>query len=454
MEQSALVSTLELIRLMIKIHQNSQPNFGESDKWITLLYSFLEERIGITESQLKSDGFTTIIKQKLIQVGAEYIESGLVYYDEWYKAFSSLFDLRIIYPEIKDDKLPLIFQNIWHSSFMFGKKEMTLCERANELKDKHTPQGVYTSIDKLFQTLETYRKSEFFLQMLEFCAKFKDLAPYNAMMVKTQMPSARYVLNKKQWMNRYQRVPKMNARPLVILRKYGPVDYVFEIADTEPKIPSMFPDDIDKILEHMANPYKTDGQVSNELYNTLLSHLSFYGIHFDTFRVGSSFGAQISKRNCKVMVREIETKGYYCIYVNDKADKATSFASICHELGHLFCHHLVAPNKNWWNWRSLSWEEEEFEAEIVSYIICERYGVGNKSWEYLADVLGRWKEIPKTISVERIFKAANEVEKMLEIDLDPKTCFLFYNDASFKKEYLKKYPNEKIELKEDDEKEN
>lgn len=31
-------------------------------------------------------------------------------------------------------------------------------------------------------------------ELLKFSAQFKLLAPYNAMMVKTQMPSARYVL--------------------------------------------------------------------------------------------------------------------------------------------------------------------------------------------------------------------------------------------------------------------
>ena len=95
--------------------------------------------------------------------------------------------------------------------------------------------------------------------------------------------------------------------------------------------------------------------------------------------------------------------------------------------------------------RRPSWETREFEAEIVSFIICERYGIGNRSWEYLSRVLDSQTTIPQDISVERVFKAANEVERMLADDLDPKTCLLYFNDTNFKREYNKMYPHEKSE---------
>jgi len=113
---------------------------------------------------------------------------------------------------------------------------------------------------------------------------------------------------------------------------------------------------------------------------------------------------------------------------------STAFASICHELGHFFCRHLPPPyqdDSNWWKMRRPNWKTREFEAEIVSYIICERYGVGNKSWDYLSRVLGDSETIPEDISIERIFKAANEVERMLKEDLDPKSCLLYNADKSF-----------------------
>jgi len=103
--------------------------------------------------------------------------------------------------------------------------------------------------------------------------------------------------------------------------------------------------------------------------------------------------------------------------------------------------------------RRPNWKTREFEAEIVSYIICERYGVGNKSWDYLSRVLGDSETIPEDISIERIFKAANEVERMLKEDLDPKSCLLYNADKSFKKAYNKAYPNQKGSREGDEERE-
>ena len=265
------------------------------------------------------------------------------------------------------------------------------------------------------------------------------------MLVMTQMPSARYVLTANQWLDKYQRKPKFNARPLVTLRKYGPIDFVFEIGDTESVASgNLFEWSDQEILNQLANPYATSGYLSNELYDILLSHLSYYGIRLDYFRVASTFGAEIRKHDCKINVDGVEAAGYYIISVNERADRSTAFASICHELGHLFCHHLISPNSKdpWWTLRNLSWEEEEFEAEIVSYVICERFGVVNKSWTYLSGVLGKNGSIPNNISIDRIFKAANEVERMLKKDLNITSCMLYIKDSKFKKEWNKFHVDE------------
>ena len=227
------------------------------------------------------------------------------------------------------------------------------------------------------------------------------------------------------------------------------MDYVFEIGDTEPIEKSLFAMSEEQILELLADPYSTTGKIDRKDYHALVQSLSYYGIALEKFRVASSFGAQILKTPCKVNIKGIEAKGHYVISINDKSSLGTAFASICHELGHFFCYHLTAPKKgkdDWWTWRRLSWEQKEFEAEIVSFIICERYGVGNRSWEYLSQVLGKTGSIPEGISIDRIFKAANEVERMLNEYLDPRTCLLYFNDKDFKKRYDMAYPKNEIPI--------
>lgn len=66
--------------------------------------------------------------------------------------------------------------------------------------------------------------------------------------------------------------------------------------------------------------------------------------------------------------------------------------------------------------------------------------------EYLSQVLGKTGSIPEGISIDRIFKAANEVERMLNEDLDPRTCLLYFNDKDFKKRYDMAYPRNEIPI--------
>lgn len=392
------------------------------------------------------------IWKNLLQRAYNYVDSG---YDEWglWKTQMESF-LHASNNELtgwSDENIQYIVEVVWKSVYDNGEKSQTIADWAKELYQTTAIQReMRGSMDILFRTIENYRKSDYFREMLRFCSRFKELAPYNALMVKTQMPLARYVLTKNQWKDFYHRRLKRNARPLVILKKYGPVSYVYEIGDTEDMQQTLFGfcKTEEQILKELEAPFRTTGEVQHQLYENLTRSLAYHGVALDTFRVASSFGAQIVKTNCKVRVRDIETNGYYMISVNVRADESTAFASICHELGHLFCRHLSPPSQSrdkWWKLRRPSWETREFEAEIVSFIICERYGIGNMSWEYLSRVLGEQATIPQDISVERVFKAANEVERMLADDLDPKTCMLYLNDMNFKRQYNQMYPHKRQE---------
>ena len=398
------------------------------------------------------------IQRNLIRRAYSYLESGYFVYEAWKEQMVAF--LKALNNELLgwgEQDIHDIIDNAWKSDFTNEGVTRSISEWASEIsKSTKIQTEMRNSMDKLFHTIENYRRSDYFKNLLDFCARFKDLAPYNALMVKTQMPDAKYVLTEKQWKERYNRAPKRNARPLVILRKYGPVSYVYEIGDTESVgQQTLFGLSTEKeILENLSHPFQTSGIIDEQLYQNLTKSLAYYGIALETFRAASDFGAEIIRSKCKVKVKDIETTGYYVISVNDKSDKNTAFASICHELGHFFCRHLPPPyqdSDNWWKMRRPQWTTREFEAEIVSFIICERYGVGNKSWEYLSSVLGRSSSIPEDISIERVFKAANEVERMLDENLDPRSCLLYNADKTFRKEFNRKYPHQKRNQETEDE---
>ena len=70
--------------------------------------------------------------------------------------------------------------------------------------------------------------------------KFPYLAPYNAMMVKVQKPGSAFVVTLDTWQKVYHRRPKPGARPLVILRRFGPISKVFKKSQHYPCIVSIY----------------------------------------------------------------------------------------------------------------------------------------------------------------------------------------------------------------------
>ena len=75
----------------------------------------------------------------------------------------------------------------------------------------------------------------------------------------------------------------------------------------------------------------------------------------------------------------------YELLLNSLHSAEAMYATLVHELGHLYCGHLGTPNPKWWPDRQgLSHELREFEAESVCYLLCSRLGIDNPSAEYLS----------------------------------------------------------------------
>lgn len=264
------------------------------------------------------------------------------------------------------------------------------------------------------------------------------------MLVQMQRPGARYVLSRNEWVRKYGREIKPNARPVIILVPFGPVDFLFDIADTYNPHVHSFDDDKDEqqtILDKLAEPYRVRGNVPTVCMWNLCDALSFYSIYADTKMVaGAGYAAKIElidnfHKEIYIHDRGTMYKTYakYLISINKDADDNIRFASMCHELAHLFCYHLCQP-KGWDKLpeRSISDIAEEFEAESVAYLICERLNVINPSKEYLAGYLS--ENIPNEVSIERIFSAFNEIWRMLQVEknLNVKDGYCYKYDSNFR----------------------
>ena len=91
------------------------------------------------------------------------------------------------------------------------------------------------------------------------------------------------------------------------------------------------------------------------------------------------------------------------------------FATLAHELAHLFLGHLGADQALGVRDRSeLPHRQEELEAESVAFILCERNGVESRSKTYLANFVDQNTTVGN-LDIYQVMHAAGQIETLLGI---------------------------------------
>jgi len=263
--------------------------------------------------------------------------------------------------------------------------------------DTKTDQGKVKALDELFELSAKYKKSSEFFKLLEFINKFPNLSPFNAFLIHTQDSAAKIVLSAYKW-NKYGRRVKPLSRPFIILVPFGPVEFVYDISDTEPinGIEETIP-------ESLLKPFLTKGDLPPAIYNRTVKNAEKDSIDYFEEKMqmgGAGYASTFTNNRFKVTINS-----QYCI--NEK------FSTLVHELAHIYCGHQGSVKGNWWESRKgiLSKEAREIEAESVSYLVCVRNGLETTSPEYLSGYIKEDKELPD-ISLETILIVANYIETM------------------------------------------
>lgn len=304
-----------------------------------------------------------------------------------------------------------------------------------DLFDEEKRNKERTSIDRLFQDVKQYRNSSEFRKKLEFYTNFPYLGVYNAALVEQQRPGARFVLTAEKWKEDYNRKIKINARPVIILMPFYPVEFLFDISDTK-QIDKTRKEDENFIIEQIIKEHMATCKSDVSFYmKNLKENLPKYGIHYSIdYQVGSQIHAEIrldqsEKMHIKVNKDHyIEHHNHFTISVSSRTDEVGQLARILHELGHLFCHHIAYP---WWKDRFYTKAEKEFEAETVSYLVAKRLGIYTPSIEYLSNYVDEKGNIP-SILINRIFDAVDLIEQLVKEPRDVTKCLLYKKDEAFK----------------------
>lgn len=253
-------------------------------------------------------------------------------------------------------------------------------------------------IEQLIADTRLYTDAKAAYEMLDFVARLRAVAPFNAMLLHIQKPYVTHVATAADWEGRFRRQPKAGARPLIVLRTYGPVDFVFDFQDTEG---DPLPED--------AFSFPTLGEVSEPRMASLL-----HNARRDRFEVSLRDEGDASAGRIRVKERSKAPKGrhLYEVGLNRNHSRATQLVTLAHELGHALLGHLGAdPGRRVPDRHDRDHALREVEAEAVAYLVARRNGLRPRSENYLKSFEGAFAEL----DWHAVMRAANAIETVLGI---------------------------------------
>lgn len=256
-------------------------------------------------------------------------------------------------------------------------------------------------LDQLLADSKLYRNSRDYRDLLDFVVRLRNFAPFNAMLLQLQKPGLQYAASARDWRDRFGREVKERARPLLILWPFGPVGLVYDVMDTDG---DPLPEDV--------SAFPAEGAMTAVRIAAMIDQLASLGIACTAIDGGDGQAGSI--RLTRRAGKESDSNDYG-VDVNRNHSPPTQFATIAHELGHLFLGHLGRDGGRRVQARlSLTHAQRELEAESVSYIVCSRNGIRSKSQSYLADYV-RHNTTVDSLDFYQVMRAAGQVESALGV---------------------------------------
>lgn len=265
---------------------------------------------------------------------------------------------------------------------------------------------VLNPVDEIFAADSRFRNSRNLIELLDFIARFPNYSPFNGLLLYIQNPSAAYVATARNWLQKFRRQPKYDARPMIILAPGRPILFVFDINDTQgAPVPAT-------LLEPRATGNQAPAQVySNTQYNCTSHGIAVY--ETTAQKAGTGTASRITPALRKQFKNlDLKKDTSYIILIDKSQSLEDKYSSLVHELGHIFCGHLGIDRHAWWPEReNANLTGEEIEADAAAYLVCRRSGFEVKSAEFLARCIEKNQQLP-VFSLNAVLQAATHMEEM------------------------------------------
>lgn len=254
-------------------------------------------------------------------------------------------------------------------------------------------------VDQLISQTRLYSTQNTLKELLEFTARLRHMAPFNALLLHVQKPGLSYAMTQHDWWTRFGREPKTNARPLVILRSFGPVDFVYDIQDTE-----------GKPVPEAVYSFPAEGKLPSSFMlkaESMLNQKALMLLWLDHGDLSAGYTRKLTSHGQQKYPETFE------IGLNRNHAPEVQFVTLAHELAHIYLGHCGKDAQRKIVSRDPSHELCEVEAETCAYLVAKRSGIAPFSESYLS----QYESVLDQLDLHLIFTRANRIEKLLNLPL-------------------------------------
>jgi hypothetical protein len=260
-------------------------------------------------------------------------------------------------------------------------------------------------LDQLLEQSKLYSNSSDYKELLDFTVRLRTFAPFNAMLLQIQKPGLTYAATAMHWLIKFGREVKPDARPLLIMWPFGPVSLVYDVQDTEG----------DPLPNHLLS-FPVIGRMERSHLVECINRLGRTKIYVSEFDGGDAKAGSIRVVGTGDLPGIAPSSRSYQITINRNHSVPTQYATLIHELGHLYLGHLGEDKKlNATARGHLPAKQMELEAESLSYIVCGRAGLESKSQKYLSQYVDEHTTMD-AVDLYQVMRASRQVEKILALD--------------------------------------